>query len=184
MNSAMHYRYATLALILVRARKLRPVYSLMDVSQDGTRFARRQSDNGSSPSSTRRIVAKRRRIEVGGKLEGVTWIGGGPWHEVTVTIGARRFLDTEAGQGRGNPLAGDPRSRRHRRGSRWSAPGSRTTIPAHVSEIDLEERTVITQNSGRESSPRRGHSTDEVRLYVTESPAKRHARLATGQGSR
>src|SRR5689334_9414384 len=72
--------------------------SLMDVSPDGTRLIVANPDNGSLTVIDTAKREKLREIQIGGKLEGASFIGDGPLALVTVYDQDRvAFIDTNAG---------------------------------------------------------------------------------------
>src|SRR5262249_70567 len=76
---AIRFHPTTLALLFAALPVLAgSSNSLMDVSPDGSRLIVANPDNGSvaviDPASRQKL----HEIAVGGKLEGVTWIGNGP----------------------------------------------------------------------------------------------------------
>jgi YVTN family beta-propeller protein len=157
--------------------------SLMDVSPDGSRLIVANPDNG---SVTVIDVAKReklREIAIGGKLEGVSWIGNGPLALVTVYDQARvALVDASVGTVvQSLKLDVEPD------GVVVDRAGKRAWVthdyPGVVTEIDLTTKTVTRKLSAGKWLRGAALSPDESRLYVTEFlTAKMHAiDLASGK---
>lgn len=150
--------------------------SLMDVSPDGTRLIVANSDHGSVTLVDTARRAKVREIAVGGKLEGVTWIGDGPLAVVTVYDQDRlAFVDVDAGRVVASlEVADEPY------GIVADAQGRRAWVthdyPGLVSEIDLPSRRVARTIPAGRFLRGIARSPDGRRLYVTEYySARMHA---------
>jgi YVTN family beta-propeller protein len=157
--------------------------SLMDVSPDGTRLIVANPDNGSVAVIDTAKREKLREIPVGGKLEGVSWIGAGPLALVTVYDQDRvAFVDTGAGNVV-QLLAVDDEPY----GVVTDRAGKRAWVthdyPGSVSEIDLVTRNVMRKIPVGKFARGAALAPDESRLYVTEFyTAKMHAiDLAAGK---
>ncbi len=142
--------------------------SLMDVRADGEQLVVANPNHGSVTLVDTVRRSKVREISVGGKLEGVTWVGKGPIVVATVYDQDRlAFVDVEAGRVIASlPVADEPY------GIVADTEGRRAWVthdyPGQVSEVDLESRRVVrTIPVGRFIRGIAWSPTDH-RLYVTE----------------
>src|SRR5262245_5002897 len=157
--------------------------SLMDISPDGSRVICANQDNGSVTVIDTAKSGKFSEIQVGGKLEGISFIGNGPLAIVTVYDQHRvAFVDTNAGAVVQSLAVDDePYGVVADRG------GKRAWIthdyPGSVSEIDVASKKVARSIAAGKFVRGAALTADESRLYVTEFfTAKMHAiDLAAGQ---
>jgi YVTN family beta-propeller protein len=150
--------------------------SLMDVSPDGTRLIVANPDNGSVTVIDTAKREKLREIQVGGKLEGASFIGDGPLAIVTVYDQDRvAFIDTNSGTV-AQSLAVDDEPY----GVVVDRAGKRAWVTQDyagvVTEIDLASRKVVRKIPAGNFIRGAALTPDESRLYVTEFySAKMHA---------
>jgi DNA-binding beta-propeller fold protein YncE len=117
--------------------------SLMDVHPDGKLLAVANPDNGSVTIVDIPRREKLSEIAVGGKLEGVTWVGRGSIVVATVYDQDRlAFIDTRAGKVIASlPVHDEPY------GIVAEPEGKRAWVthdyPGLISEVDLESRTIL-----------------------------------------